>query len=551
MQVSAKLLVAGIVTFLNTSSCTAGFLKSMSVSTDLLESSLLTELAGSVHMKGDRIRFFENAIEPIYNAVPKENSGALSHKVVRYVLHRFFSQYRHWYVRGLEPDGDVRSASSVGLKEVHEWPPSYLQNFLEEVLGAKGVSLRELAVLAATIEDLINKEVVTWLEGVYSVLNISKSTVLEKEQLLALLETYLKIFSSPSNGNATVEAIDKARNWSETQKWLRDLLMELFSQTQRFNANDAVTAAAAAGERYGHFYDKECRSLKTALVGIESKKPGRVRLADFYKQALKGTWDFNEKIEYLRVLGALDESDPSTPLVIMPNYIASRPNCLTTSSFYAVCCRNECEDIMQSLEAELHGPTAHPRDVLRLVGTRPAEMVPSLRNLSDTLVERLEKVAMAHDGQVPLHGRLFAQWLHHAFPRHCPFPHESGVASPMTPDDWMDGNIVSKASDEEMLLRVKSDTCRLLPHGMLCRTSESPEMLASLPISSDTYGLDEDLPWKDVEELLVPRPSVPILAAPGKKSEKLPPFYRLALFVAFLPAAFGMAWVSMLMGLRG
>ena len=29
---------------------------------------------------------------------------------------------------------------------------------------------------------------------------------------------------------------------------------------------------------------------------------------------------------------------------------------------------------------------------------------------------------------MPLHGRLFAQWMHHAFPRHCPFPHVSGTA---------------------------------------------------------------------------------------------------------------------------
>ena len=29
--------------------------------------------------------------------------------------------------------------------------------------------------------------------------------------------------------------------------------------------------------------------------------------------------------------------------------------------------------------------------------------------------------------EVPLHGRLFAQWMHYAFPRHCPFPHVSGT----------------------------------------------------------------------------------------------------------------------------
>ena len=35
----------------------------------------------------------------------------------------------------------------------------------------------------------------------------------------------------------------------------------------------------------------------------------------------------------------------------------------------------------------------------------------------------MEQVASHHGGKVPLHGRLFAQWLHHAFPRECPYPH--------------------------------------------------------------------------------------------------------------------------------
>merc|ERR1719343_1461059 len=38
--------------------------------------------------------------------------------------------------------------------------------------------------------------------------------------------------------------------------------------------------------------------------------------------------------------------------------------------------------------------------------------------------------------RVPLHGRLFAQWLHHAYPRECPFPHVSGAVAPMYPEEW-------------------------------------------------------------------------------------------------------------------
>merc|ERR1719499_990102 len=39
-------------------------------------------------------------------------------------------------------------------------------------------------------------------------------------------------------------------------------------------------------------------------------------------------------------------------------------------------------------------------------------------------------VANFHNGVVPLHGRLFAQWLHHLFPHTCPYPHVAGTTRP-------------------------------------------------------------------------------------------------------------------------
>ena len=41
---------------------------------------------------------------------------------------------------------------------MQEWAPGYLQTFLEKIIAGRGVSLRELAVFAATLEDLIHKE---------------------------------------------------------------------------------------------------------------------------------------------------------------------------------------------------------------------------------------------------------------------------------------------------------------------------------------------------------------------------------------------------------
>merc|ERR1719217_1770141 len=73
------------------------------------------------------------------------------------------------------------------------------------------------------------------------------------------------------------------------------------------------------------------------------------------------------------------------------------------------------------------------------------------RKLSPALVETLQQVAAVHDGAVLLHSRLFAQWLHYAFPHECPYPHIAGTFSPLTPSEWFETHGKSTdASEDEM-----------------------------------------------------------------------------------------------------
>merc|ERR1719473_1026812 len=60
------------------------------------------------------------------------------------------------------------------------------------------------------------------------------------------------------------------------------------------------------------------------------------------------------------------------------------------------------------------------------------------------MIGQLEKVAKSNGGMVPLHGRLFAQWLHYVFPHECPFPHKNGAVSATTPMEFGDQYIASK-----------------------------------------------------------------------------------------------------------
>merc|ERR1719277_2780124 len=70
-------------------------------------------------------------------------------------------------------------------------------------------------------------------------------------------------------------------------------------------------------------------------------------------------------------------------------------------------------------------------------------------HISASLRRQLEEIASAHGGQVPIHGRLFAQWLHYAFPRECPFPHKTGAVSARTPVEFGHGYIATKTDMQE------------------------------------------------------------------------------------------------------
>jgi hypothetical protein len=481
------------------------------------EERLLSELASVAKRSAtsERHEKLQASLRPLFNAVPKDSNGKVSHAVVIYILHRFFATQRGWTIRGLEPTGVTQNSSAF---EMQGWMPEYLQGFLENILGTTSLSLREVSAIAATLEDFIQKEERQWLEKVYALLWYSKDRPLSKEELSLALQTYLMIYNL--DGNFTAVSPNEMKSmladfgkqmkvWNNTEAFVRHAIENAPSKDGS-TYEEVLTKVREVGEHYSSVYDNDCKNMKSELVRLESKKPGRVRLTDFYKASLDGgVWEFTEKREYLRAFGALDESDPSTPLVIIPNYVGGRQNCLTASSYYALCCRNECEDLLQSLEKTIAAPTAEPAKIIALVTALPSPTVNAPRILSPALTERLERVAAVNDGHVPLHGRLFAQWMHHAFPRECAYPHEAGTTSALTPDEWMKetGQENSKASTEEMLEQLRTDTCRLTPTGVACGQHRSILSKGGRAPAPEASEEDLDLPWNEKEELLVVRVS--------------------------------------------
>merc|ERR1719215_2574409 len=129
---------------------------------------------------------------------------------------------------------------------------------------------------------------------------------------------------------------------------------------------------------------------------LEYRGTGRVRLSDFYRPALEGVWAFSESPSYLRSLGALDETTPAQPSVLMVNYINSPTNCIASSGFYSVCCKNECEGLLGHLEESIGAPEAKPATLAGLVANLPSQSATAPKQPPPILLERLEDIAKTH-----------------------------------------------------------------------------------------------------------------------------------------------------------
>eukprot|EP00441_Pelagodinium_beii_P023350 CAMPEP_0197653640 /NCGR_PEP_ID=MMETSP1338-20131121/36528_1 /TAXON_ID=43686 ORGANISM="Pelagodinium beii, Strain RCC1491" /NCGR_SAMPLE_ID=MMETSP1338 /ASSEMBLY_ACC=CAM_ASM_000754 /LENGTH=635 /DNA_ID=CAMNT_0043228833 /DNA_START=108 /DNA_END=2015 /DNA_ORIENTATION=+ len=479
----------------------------------------LMEKSGS---KGEKWMELHKALSSTYEALPKNKNGYLDHQAVRYVLHRLFVQRYGWYIKGLEPNGEDwhhKPAPGEGSK-IQDWVPSFLQNLLEDKAHHDGLDLSELVSLAAALEDLVSHEAESRLKTAYQIHDVDISQSMDRETAEDIVRTWYVGFLLAGNFSASSpDEVHQKKNvfarkysdWSHADEWLANVEKEEYakrdSTSSSFESN--LKTVSRIGQEYFRFNDQECSALKSTLKGMEGKKAGRVRLSTFYQKSLYSHWRFTEKADYLRKLGALDESDPKGQQVIVTNYMMARPNCLEASGLYAVCCRNECEDLMGHLEGEIKASRAEPKRVAELVSKLSSDTVAAPRELSPALLERLEQVAASNGGEVPLHGRLFAQWMHHAYPRECPYPHESGTVSPQTPDEWMKetGASDSSASKEEMRQQVESDVCAIdengKPKGAGCEEAE-------------------DLPWSQAEELLSQPSQVEDLPQASEAEEELP-----------------------------
>merc|ERR1719161_3139263 len=135
-----------------------------------------------------------------------------------------------------------------------------------------------------------------------------------------------------------------------------------------FTLTDFQSIVKSITSTFGVWWEQECQAIKSNLVSMDHKNTGRVRISDFYHKSVGGEWRFSESVAYLRDLGALDESSRiDGPQVIIPNYLLGASNCIVTSTYYHVCCVNECEAMLRHVEEALQGPVAPAEQVIMAV----------------------------------------------------------------------------------------------------------------------------------------------------------------------------------------
>mmetsp|Transcript_50823 Transcript_50823/g.80543 ORF Transcript_50823/g.80543 Transcript_50823/m.80543 type:complete len:563 (-) Transcript_50823:160-1848(-) len=474
------------------------------LSEDEIRTSIFEEVEGTFGAGSisNRLEQLEKSLKPMYTALPKNGHGRLAHSTVRYALHRLFVMRHGWDIRGLGGKRGVENTtSSAGV--LKDKVPSYIQDLFEKRLGGKGLDLRDLAVFASAIEHLIHTEAVRKLGAAFNVHKFLPTESLTESSANDVLDTYMAAFILGENlTNATLkdargfvkEIPDVFGHWSETKQFVSEIRKNTTRSSGKVGTTEpyldfSVLAQVVeeVGEKFGTFQDIECQHLKKSLTNIEVPGTGRVKLADFYKPAVANpdeAWQFSESVAYLRQLGALDESDPNSPSVMIANYLHSSNNCIASSGFYSVCCKDECEALFGHLEERIGAPEAKPAAIMELVKKLASPSVPAPRDLPETLVSRLEGIAAMHGGMIHVHGRLFAQWMHHAYPRECPYPHLSGTITQQSPQEWEDSGSDIFASNEEM--RQFTD-------------------IATQNVAND-IDVNEAMIWTPEEELFVERP---------------------------------------------
>jgi len=445
----------------------------------------LADSLGSGHgVEAARLTSIKAVLTPLFDVLPKNRLGHLNAPFMRYAVQRYFSQTRGWMVKGFAPSGSSLNASDAVILESKV--PDYVQAALEKTLSQGGFALQDLVVAVASIERLIFNEVSRGVETAFSLNELPLTEpIRDKSTMTDVLVSYFAVEHLQGNSTNVKRHRFERKNiarfypyWLQTYDFIQDTAgNDAFQMRETSNPfaersfafEEVARISGHVNEDFGVFSRHECDDIKNKLSEKDIYGTGRVKLADFYGA---GAWQFRESPEYLKLIGALDESSASQgPQVIIPNYVLGMNNCITSTLYYNICCLNECDGVFEHLESRIRSPTASAAEITRAVEDGITESYPVLsstastgsRNLTASLRARLQEIAVKHGDAIPLHGRLLGQWLHYVYPRECPFPHMSGTVDQKSPNEAAKANVRVRVSKDEMRQLNESEFHKVAP----------------------------------------------------------------------------------------
>lgn len=429
------------------------------------------------HISQDELLLIEGKLAPMWRSLPKNVAGNVERRSLRYVVHRYFNRQSSLHIRGFEPSRPL-NASSWGNDDIlGQRVPAFVESVLESQHKLlRGFTRSDAAHMIATIEQLILDGEGALLEQVYKDLGVPTAKSLNHEDLCKLLESYAVRWLLRVDGDTAASLLsdkkgilDSVPQWDEVSTFLsgRIRLLEFIRRQEpvaaladasarrghnalssRYSSDDVHSIVGGITKSFAAFWDSECASMKASLFNMDTHRTGRVPLSRFYSNGLETDWRFGESESYLRELGALDETGWRGKQVLVSNYMQAASNCVISTSHYLVCCVNDCEVLLDEIETALGSPAVLPAKLFAVVGNMSSQSTlddDAALHLDASFAKQLEQIAAVHNGEVPLHGRLFAQWLHYVFPRECAFPYKVGTVASVTPAEYGDDFYASAA----------------------------------------------------------------------------------------------------------
>lgn len=398
----------------------------------------------------------QSLLEPMWAVLPKNRHGNVEWRMMRYVAHRYFMRKSGLLIRGLEPARKVNDSHFGEAEILHERVPGFVEVLRSGVLQDGGFSLPDATALVATLEQLIHESEVHTLERVYKENNLRFDAEVPSNKLFDVAEEYMVNWMLGEDPNTIHRAMRSHHilseiipKWDDVRHYATGAVRALVTAQQRaprpghsragfvglHSFADAHEVVAGITRSFASYWDAECQSIKTALSNLDKSKTGRVSLVQFYGANSDGEWRFGESEGYLRELGALEEGPLGSKHILIANYLQGASNCIVARENYLVCCMNECEGYLHQIEDAVGGPVAKPELILSLVQNM-TDFDDDAPSIDKSLKTQLERIASIHGGSVPIHGRLFAQWLHYVFPYECAFPHKAGTVKTTSIDEY-------------------------------------------------------------------------------------------------------------------